>query len=412
MHSGAASGRLFEDCAGALANGEVAVDGGFTLMNAPQHPYRANLQTKLVALAVLVAALAAIFLVRSDAALAGRGLAVEVGNEQASETGGSVALQVNGARRARSVALFVDGSLRKRDRSWPWNFGSNGRVGLRGGEHEIVVAARFRRASQVRRATVQIGDRRHRANAPGRAPGVAGNQQVGSQPSRPVAATPPAAPSTPAGVDWQGDFETGDISQWDMIQQVAPDRITISQDPVREGNYAARFEVRPGDNIGDTPPRAELANHLDEQEGEERYYRWFTYFDPDFPTNRNAFITFTQWRAMDESDAYTSFMVWGDRIELRRDGTRWSTPLVRGEWQEFIYHVKWSPDPDVGFIELWHNGQLVMPKVYVETMAGSPGDAVPNYVKQGLYRADELPTGVVYHDGFTAGDSLAAVSGA
>lgn len=378
-------------------------------MDAPQPSYRAALQTKLVALAVLFAALAAIFLVRSDAALAG-GLAVEVGNEQANGGSGSVAVHVNGARGARSVALFVDGRLRTRDRSWPWSFGSDGRVGLQDGKHEIVVAARFRRNAQVRRTTVEIGDRRHRANAPDRKPGVANNQQVASKPLPPAT---PAEPTLPGGAEWQGNFETGDLSQWDFAQRVASDRITIAQDPVREGNFAARFEVRPGDNIGDTAPRAELGNRLYEQEGDERYYRWFTYFDPNFPTNyKNSFVTFTQWRAEDESDAYTSFMLWGDRIELRRDGTRWSAPLTKGVWHEFIYHVKWSPDPDVGFIELWYDGKPAMPKTYVETMAGSPGAAVQNYVKQGLYKSDEIPTGVVYHDGFVSGTSLAAVSGA
>lgn len=410
MHSGAASGRLFDVGATALAIGDTAVDGGFTLMNSLQNPYRAAVQTKLVALAVLFAALATIFLVRSDAALA-NGLAVQVGDGQANS--GGVALHVNGARGARSVSLFVDGELRKRDRSWPWNFGSDGRVGMQDGEHEITVAARFRHSAQVRRATVQVGDRRHRSNAPDRKPNVANNQQVASKPAAPPAPAAPAIPPAPTVGDWQGNFETGDISQWDLVQRVASDRITISQDQVREGNYSARFEVRPGDNIGDTAPRAELGAFLGEHENEERYYRWYTYFDPSFPTSyKNSFVTFTQWRAMDESDDLTSFMVWGDKIQLRQEGTRWSAPLVKGVWHEFIYHVKWSPDPDVGFVELWYDGELVMEKNHVNTMSGEPGAGVQNYVKQGLYKADEIPTGVVYHDGFVTGDSFAAVSGA
>jgi hypothetical protein len=214
-------------------------------------------------------------------------------------------------------------------------------------------------------------------------------------------------------VRWRGDFETGDISQWGIVQRVASDRIAVTQDPTRQGDYAARFEVQPGDNIGDTPTRAELGARLGEQEGEERYYRWFTYFDQDFPTEyEDEFITFTQWRAVDESDDYTSFMVWGDEIELHRNGARWSTPLVKGVWHEFVYHVKWSPDPDVGFIELWYDGELVLPEFRIETMSGTPGDGVENYVKQGLYKDDEIPTAVLYHDGFVAGTSLEAVKGA
>ncbi len=229
----------------------------------------------------------------------------------------------------------------------------------------------------------------------------------------PDPAPAPAPESTNSPPAWHGDFETGDLSQWETWQEVALDRITATQDPVQQGNYAARFEVRPGDNIGDTSPRAELATDLHEKEDEDRYYRWYTYFDPSFPTNYpNSFITFTQWRAKDESGSYTSFMVWGNRIELRRDGTRWATTLTKGVWHKFVYHVKWSPDPSVGFIELWYDGQLVLPETHVRTMAGSPGHAVGNYVKEGLYKSDEIPTGILYHDGFVAATSFAAANDA
>lgn len=382
-------------------------------MNCHGHPHPSLSRNALRALLCLVVALAAILLIRPDGAAAAK-LKLKAGAE-ATVAGGSVSLNVSGARGARNVALYVDGVLRGRDRSWPWKFGKNGQIRVPAGEHRVVAKARFvDRRNLVRRTTVFVPvaheDVRSRTD-------VRDNREVPPrnktrEPAAPVEQEPSQRPLGP-GLLWAGDFESGDLSQWEVRQTVAADRIQIAQDPTRQGNYAARFEVRPGDNIGDTAPRAELANFLEEQEGEERYYRWFTYFDPAFPTQyKNSFVTFTQWRAMDESDAYTSFMLWGDRIELRRDGTRWSTPLVKGVWHEFIYHVKWSPDPDVGFIELWYDGQLVMPRTYVDTMAGSPGDAVPNYVKQGLYKADEIPTGVVYHDGFVAGTSFESVAGA
>ncbi|HYH52663.1 MAG TPA: polysaccharide lyase [Solirubrobacterales bacterium] len=377
-------------------------------MNCLGLPHKNFSRIGLRALIFLVAALAAILLVRPDASSAS-GLNLEVGGEQPTAVGGSVSVVVEGARGARSVALYVDGALRKRDRSWPWRFGKGGFIQLPVGEHQIVAKASFRGRRAVRRATVLVPVRRDLER---RRSDVYDNRQVPTK-KKEIVDEDDSAPPLPGGVFWAGDFESGDLSQWDIQQSVAPDRITIAHDPIRQGNYAARFEVRPGDNIGNTAPRAELATELGEQEGEERYYRWFTYFDPSFPTDmEDSFVTFTQWRATDESDAYTSFMVWGDQIELRRDGTHWSTPLVKGVWHEFVYHVKWSPDPNVGFIELWYDGQLVMPKVSVETMAGSPGAAVENYVKQGLYKSDEIPTGIVYHDGFVSGSTLESVRGA
>lgn len=379
-------------------------------------------QTALRGLLVLFVALAAILVARPDGAAAA-GFKVDVVGERADTTGGSVALNVKGARTARTVALFVDGELRERDRSFPWTFGRRGWVQVPQGENQIDVVARFHGGSKVRHRTVAIGGKG------GSGTSGSGAQSTGSDRRREVSgnrdvSTPAKKTTTPAppvvipealspGLVWKGDYETGSLSQWPIVQKVASDRIQIAQDPTRQGKYAARFEVRPGDNIGNTSPRAEVAAELHEQEGDERYYRWFTYFDPAFPTNfENSFITFTQWRSTNESGAYSSFMLWGDEIELRLDGTRWEAPLVKGVWHEFIYHVKWSADPNVGFIELWYDGQLVMPKTAAKTMYGNPGGGIENYVKQGLYKSDEIPTGVLYHDGFVSGTSLESVRNA
>ncbi len=368
----------------------------------------------------MLAALASIFFVLPSASQASS-LHLHM---LSSSSGSDLTVQVDGARKAKKVALFVDGRLRGRDRSYPWTFGRSPRIALASGRHTVVASARFANRSRRASRTVLIAAR-HTQKTRGHTTVTSSSRHSGSgvdvSPRRrvssppPTEAPPPPAPepeATPTSyTDWHGDYETGNLSQWEAIQEVAPDRITVSHEMAHQGNYAARFEVRPGDNIGDTPPRAEVASDLHEKEGEERYYRWYTYFPESFPTEYpNSFVTFTQWRAKDESTDYTSFMVWGDQIQLRREGTKWSTTLTKGVWHKFVYHVKWSPDPSTGFIELYYDGQLVVPKTNVRTMAGTPGHAVGNYVKEGLYRSDELPTGVLYQDGFVAETSFAAAN--
>lgn len=344
-----------------------------------------------------------------------------------SNSGSHLISKVVGARRAQKVSFFVDGKRRGRDRRWPWTFGRSSRIRIGAGRHKVVAHVRFRKRSlrfrrvvtvttaQAKRGRALVSIRSQHRNRANDNADVSPRRAV----HRPEAyETPPAeegeedAAITPGGTTaFRGDFETDNLSEWDLVQRVASDRISLVDDPVHQGRHAARFEVRPGDNIGDTSTRAEVGAYLGEREGEERYYRWYTYFDPNFPTDYpNSFITFTQWRAEDESASYGSFMVWGDQMEFRRDGTRWSTQLTKGVWHKFVYHVKWSPDPNVGFVELWYDNQLVMPKQYVRTMAGSPGAGVSNYIKQGLYKSDDIPTGVLYQDGLVTGTSFAAVN--
>ncbi len=209
-----------------------------------------------------------------------------------------------------------------------------------------------------------------------------------------------------AGVVWKGDFETGDLGQYSSLQRVGADRLLVVQSPVRQGRYALKATVRQGDDpINSSGNRNELVYEGREQEGAEYYYRWQVMFAPDFPSVR-TWQVFTQWHHEGCCGSPpVEFFVYGEelRLTLTDSVTPWRAKLERGVWQDFIFHVKWSPDPGVGFVELWHNGQLVLPRYLHATMY--PGDGI--YLKLGLYRSDTVqPVGVVYHDGFVQATRL------
>jgi MYXO-CTERM domain-containing protein len=128
-------------------------------------------------------------------------------------------------------------------------------------------------------------------------------------------------------------------------------------------------------------------------------------FPADYPSVR-TWQLFTQWHHDGCCGSPpVEFYVYGEELRLRLTAsvTAWTAPLVRGVWHEFIFHVKWSPDPKVGFIELWHNREKVVPRRSLATMyAGTK-----NYLKLGLYRSDTVSqVGVVYHDGFIMATQL------
>jgi hypothetical protein len=209
-----------------------------------------------------------------------------------------------------------------------------------------------------------------------------------------------------AKVIWQGDFETGDISQWSKAQATGSDRLQIVTSPVNQGKYALRVLVRQGDNpIGASGNRNELLYLSYEPPGSEYYYRWQTMWDPSFPSV-NTWQLFTQWHhSGDNGSPPIEFYVYGDTIQLRINASTvvWSTPLERGKWHDFIFHVKWSPNSNEGFIELWFDGNIAIPKMNAATQF--PG--MTNYLKQGLYRNNIISQdGIVYHDGFTVGETM------
>lgn len=205
----------------------------------------------------------------------------------------------------------------------------------------------------------------------------------------------------------RADFETGDLSQWNDIQRVASDRITVVRDPVDQGRFAGRFEVRAGDNPVDGNDRAELRLATDEGEGDSRWYGWSTMFADDFPAGR-GFQVVVQWRPVAVAGpASLAFYVIGDRLSLQANPhdaedapsgaprTLWSAPLRRGSWRRFRMHVRWSGDDAAGAVDLWVDGRRVVRDARVRTLY--PGER--GQLKLGANREAGRPeTGIVYHD--------------
>jgi hypothetical protein len=222
-----------------------------------------------------------------------------------------------------------------------------------------------------------------------------------------------------AAVSWKGNYETGSFSQWNLGVQRLQGPATIVRDHVREGGYAARFEVQPKTDLtlpgGD---RSEALTRTGEVAGTESWWAWSTYFDTNFNPNPDSqWNVFTQWHHNGSTgQANVSFMVdtasspWNIQIHTfggDQDQNKQVFPLAdfqRNVWYDFVFHVRWAPD-NTGFVEVWVNGDRVVPLTYRPTTYSGMGV----YLKQGLYRGESSLTSVVYHDGMRRGTSFADV---
>ena len=226
----------------------------------------------------------------------------------------------------------------------------------------------------------------------------------------PAASTPPSMNAE----EWVGDFDTGDFSQWTGIQRAAPDRIRLVTSPVRDGDYAARFEVQPGDfPAGPNGERAELFAATPDRPGTEWYYAWSTLFPQGFTTDGSWKHIFAQWHGTGTtSNSSISFQVWHGRLVVRVGSpytpTQWKQfdlgPLVHDVWQDFVFHVRWAPDAS-GFVEIWRNGLHVVPLRHGVDCAPNEG----NYLKLGYYRDPSPTPAVLYEDAMRRGKSLSEV---
>jgi hypothetical protein len=239
-----------------------------------------------------------------------------------------------------------------------------------------------------------------------------------------LAAATVAAAAAPAGADarrslelpgsvvLRGDFETGDLGQWSGVARVDSRSIRVVRSPVRQGRYAARFEVRRGDNPIGFGDRAQIQIATNEREGDMRWYSWSTRLSPSFPDYGNWQVL-AQWHAKADGSPPLAFFAEHDELVLRAhryDGPGrlreitdlWRGPLRRGAWRDVRMRVRWSGSDARGWVELWIDGRRQRfddgsLRRRVRTMY--PG--VGNYFTMGYYRQGGLSKpGVVFHDAF------------
>ena len=243
-----------------------------------------------------------------------------------------------------------------------------------------------------------------------------------------VARSTATTPSPAVENAFIGDWETGDRNQWDKIQYktggVEADQFAIVQDPVRDGTFAARFTVRPGDVFNSGGERSEVVWYSHENEGDDYWYRWSTLFPNDW-TAPSYFGVFLQWHsglpysppiAFDARDNSAQIKMNTGVVDSTGTGTlKQAFPLLstlsKGSWNDFVVHVHWSLTN--GSLTVWHRSRDDQPYSKTLDLQGIPtlqaqdGNTESNYVKQGLYRwTDPYKTDVLYQDEFRRAASL------
>lgn len=223
---------------------------------------------------------------------------------------------------------------------------------------------------------------------------------------------------------WKGDAETGDKSQWAKQTVKEDSRIQVVTNQVNQGNYSYRVELRPGDNPSGC--RATLASgpsgkmgpvHMI-RDGDDAYYGLSVYLPSQ------TFVTLDKWRlilqfkAPDTGSPPISLNIRGNNWLLNYRPTATSSvlhkakfPLTKDRWEKFMMHIKWSKDPKIGSIEMYCNGNLIVPTFNTSTIHVLSGKVYENFVALGLYRDSSIKViDVIYHDGFVVGKSYDEVS--
>ncbi len=249
-----------------------------------------------------------------------------------------------------------------------------------------------------------------------------------------------AAAPVQASVLWRGDAETGNLSQWSSAvyncrvdgviyhdRERCGDRIRVVSSPTSgpHSRYSYRFETRDGDLSPYGGERNELKQRSSGKiypSGSERYFGYSVRIGDDYPYDSqgitNDWTVLSGWKTLEthgSGPAALNMQTVDNNVTLKRAASPsyflWKSPLQRYRWNRFVVRIKFHSDPKVGFVEMWKDGQLVLPLTRASTLEPMNGYADPAYSKIGNYRNEAISgTGVVWIDDYKVGTSYTDVA--
>lgn len=196
-------------------------------------------------------------------------------------------------------------------------------------------------------------------------------------------------------VIWRGDFETGNLEQWKGAPKA--DGIKVVQEPVREGKYALRIDGTNAAKRGNLD-RIEFQHQPQPPggtgEGTERYFGWSVYLPKKFTdTHHNVgyFETRNSWSQVMAFEVKGEDLKFTTRVPYKLQWTG-AGKLTAGRWHDFALHVLWSRDPAKGFVEVWFDGEKVVPLAKTATLK----DENPVFFQIGFMReTSDVPESIL-----------------
>lgn len=202
-----------------------------------------------------------------------------------------------------------------------------------------------------------------------------------------------------AMVLWRGDFETGDLKQWDstnLIKTGDRDNLVFidnsAASPCAEGKKCAKITLR--DDIIFEPynqSRVEVKhNGLHTMNGEDSYYAWSFMVPKDAEIRSNI----GYWESTPTSLNTMTFFIepaqgGGTNVKFGTGdlgkNVQWTAKLELNKWHRMAIHNHWSQGND-GKVDVWFDGMQV-----VTGVTATKRDANKLFFQMGLHRSDPSP---------------------
>jgi hypothetical protein len=223
-----------------------------------------------------------------------------------------------------------------------------------------------------------------------------------------------ASASTHSKTLWQGDFETGDMSQWST--PINPAGHSVISDCVFDGKYAGKITLT-GDesflwhgnkdlNRSEFHHRYTVGenNEGSTQEGSDTFFAFSFYLPKELSKHKHEL---GYWESDKSWQQMFRFNIHGSELSFQETAAKnvlWKLPkgAAPGQWHRVALHIHWSTNPKLGSTEIWVNGKH-MGKNNFQTL---PVKDALMFTQIGILRSQENSTEEILIDGALQTDNL------
>jgi hypothetical protein len=269
----------------------------------------------------------------------------------------------------------------------------------------------------------------------------------------------PVTPNPSSGVQFRAGAFRAWPAEWADVTCASDDRVTRVKEPAAKGRLAYRVQLQEGDESYGERCELAMANtsstNIDRVGGERVLFQnetesWIAQqimLDPDIYAFCGIECPFEydggliqQLKQTGSCGTPVNGIVTrnipdiGVVLEHRNSAENdcgndtmrslWRVPIQRGSWVRILQHVRWSVDPNVGYIATWINDRAVDPsldgdsrpvtrlgdEVRIHTWTLKDGPGVDHLLQCRSYPCAHLRNGV-YRDARVHGDSVVYIDG-
>ena len=208
---------------------------------------------------------------------------------------------------------------------------------------------------------------------------------------------------------WQGNFESGDMSQWDSPINVAG--LSVTDSCVFDGKHAGKVRLTGDESflwMGNKflnrsefhHRRAAGATH----EGKDTFFA-FSFYLPQTLSEHKHELGY--WESDKSWQQMLRFNIAGSELSFQETAAKevlWKLPegAAPGQWHRVALHIHWSTDATIGSTEVWVDGKH-MGKHHFKNL---PTKDALMFTQIGLLRTQEDRVEEILIDGAVETDNL------